>query len=104
MNNFTFGHDAFAYYETIGGGSGATAEADGADAVHTHMTNTRLTDPEVIEHRYPVRIRFDGGNELEVVKLAKGKEVPLNGSEELVVSSKGEIAEGQRVRSPRSSE
>jgi len=56
MNNLTFGDDTFGYYETIGGGSGATADADGADAVHTHMTNTRLTDPEVIEHRYPVRI------------------------------------------------
>ena len=57
MNNLTFGDQTFGYYETICGGSGATFDADGADAVHTHMTNTRLTDPEVIEHRYPVRIR-----------------------------------------------
>jgi 5-oxoprolinase (ATP-hydrolysing) len=57
MNNLTFGDDTFGYYETICGGSGATASADGADAVHTHMTNTRLTDPEVIERRYPVRVR-----------------------------------------------
>lgn len=57
MNNLTFGDETFGYYETICGGSGATAEADGADAVHTHMTNTRLTDPEVIERRYPVRVR-----------------------------------------------
>lgn len=56
MNNLTFGDETFGYYETICGGSGATADDDGADAVHTHMTNTRLTDPEVIEHRYPVRI------------------------------------------------
>ena len=56
MNNLTFGDGTFGYYETICGGSGATPEADGADAVHTHMTNTRLTDPEVIERRYPVRI------------------------------------------------
>ena len=56
MNNFTFGNETFGYYETICGGSGATVDADGADAVHTHMTNTRLTDPEVIERRYPVRI------------------------------------------------
>jgi 5-oxoprolinase (ATP-hydrolysing) len=56
MNNFTFGDETFGYYETICGGAGATREADGADAVHTHMTNTRLTDPEVIERRYPVRI------------------------------------------------
>ncbi|OYV80845.1 MAG: hydantoinase, partial [Planctomycetia bacterium 21-64-5] len=57
MNNLVFGDAHFGYYETICGGAGATADADGADAVHTHMTNTRLTDPEVIEHRYPVRVR-----------------------------------------------
>ncbi|MBI5759601.1 MAG: hydantoinase B/oxoprolinase family protein, partial [Planctomycetales bacterium] len=56
MNNFTFGDETFGYYETICGGSGATADADGADAIHTHMTNTRLTDPEVLERRYPVRL------------------------------------------------
>ncbi len=56
MNNLTFGDEQFGYYETICGGSGATFEANGADAVHTHMTNTRLTDPEVIERRYPVRV------------------------------------------------
>lgn len=56
MNNLLFGDETFGYYETICGGSGATAEADGADAVHTHMTNTRLTDPEVLEARYPVRL------------------------------------------------
>jgi len=57
MNNVLFGDASFGYYETIGGGSGATAAADGADAVHTHMTNTRLTDPEVLEARYPVRVQ-----------------------------------------------
>ncbi|MGE0606772.1 MAG: hydantoinase B/oxoprolinase family protein [Pirellulales bacterium] len=57
MNNLLFGDRSFGYYETICGGSGATASAIGADAVHTHMTNTRLTDPEVIERRYPVRLR-----------------------------------------------
>ena len=56
MNNLTFGDGTFGYYETICGGSGATPHADGADAVHTHMTNTRLTDAEVIERRYPVRL------------------------------------------------
>jgi len=56
MNNLTFGDGTFGYYETICGGSGATPTADGADAVHTHMTNTRLTDAEVIERRYPVRL------------------------------------------------
>ena len=56
MNNLTFGDATFGYYETICGGSGATSVADGADAVHTHMTNTRLTDVEVLERRYPVHI------------------------------------------------
>ncbi len=60
MNNVLFGDETFGYYETICGGSGATADADGADAVHTHMTNTRLTDPEVLEARYPVRLRGFG--------------------------------------------
>jgi 5-oxoprolinase (ATP-hydrolysing) len=57
MNNLIFGDATFGYYETICGGSGATADADGAHAVHTHMTNTRLTDPEVLERRYPVRLK-----------------------------------------------
>ena len=60
MNNLLFGRggdDAFGYYETIGGGSGATSAGPGASAVHVHMTNTRLTDPEVLETRYPVRLR-----------------------------------------------
>lgn len=57
MNNFLFGNDTFGYYETICGGSGATARGPGADAIHTHMTNTRLTDVEVLERRFPVRVR-----------------------------------------------
>ncbi len=56
MNNVLFGNERFGYYETVCGGSGATATANGASAVHTHMTNTRITDPEVMEHRYPVRV------------------------------------------------
>jgi 5-oxoprolinase (ATP-hydrolysing) len=56
MNNLLFGDAAQGYYETIAGGAGATAEADGASAVHTHMTNTRATDPEVLERRWPVRL------------------------------------------------
>ncbi|MFC4724474.1 hydantoinase B/oxoprolinase family protein [Glycocaulis abyssi] len=61
MNNFTFGNETYQYYETICGGSGAGLLADGtsfdgADAVHTHMTNSRLTDPEIMELRYPVRV------------------------------------------------
>jgi 5-oxoprolinase (ATP-hydrolysing) len=60
MNNFTFGDAARQYYETICGGAGATAEADGASAVHTHMTNSRLTDPEILERRFPVRVERFG--------------------------------------------
>jgi 5-oxoprolinase (ATP-hydrolysing) len=56
MNNFLFGNDDYQYYETICGGAGAIDGADGASAVHTHMTNTRITDPEVLEMRYPVRL------------------------------------------------
>ena len=57
MNNVSFGNDTYQYYETIGGGSGAGPDFPGVDAVQTHMTNTRITDPEVIETRYPVRLR-----------------------------------------------
>ena len=56
MNNFTFGNDKYQYYETISGGSGAGLGFDGTDVVQTHMTNSRLTDPEVLEWRYPVRL------------------------------------------------
>ena len=57
MNNLTFGNDSFGYYETIAGGAGATPNAPGASGVHTHMTNTRITDPEIVESRFPVRLR-----------------------------------------------
>ncbi|MBW4463999.1 MAG: hydantoinase B/oxoprolinase family protein [Pegethrix bostrychoides GSE-TBD4-15B] len=56
MNNFTFGNAQYQYYETICGGSGAGANFNGTDAVQTHMTNSRLTDPEVLEWRYPVLV------------------------------------------------
>jgi len=54
MNNFIWGNERYQYYETLCGGAGATANADGCSAVHTHMTNSRLTDPEVLEWRFPV--------------------------------------------------
>jgi 5-oxoprolinase (ATP-hydrolysing) len=54
MNNFTFGNERYQYYETVAGGSGAGPDFDGTDVVQTHMTNSRLTDPEVLEWRYPV--------------------------------------------------
>jgi 5-oxoprolinase (ATP-hydrolysing) len=56
MNNFTFGNDRHQYYETVAGGSGGGPDHDGCDAVQTHMTNSRLTDPEVLEWRFPVRV------------------------------------------------
>jgi 5-oxoprolinase (ATP-hydrolysing) len=75
MNNFTFGNEEYQYYETISGGSGAGEGFKGTDVVQTHMTNSRLTDPEVLEWRYPVRLdsyeilagsggrgRWQGGN------------------------------------------
>lgn len=75
MNNFIWGNDRIQYYETVCGGSGAGANYHGTHAVHTHMTNSRLTDPEVLEWRFPVRVesfeirkgsggrgRFNGGD------------------------------------------
>lgn len=56
MNNFTFGNGRYQYYETISGGSGAGQGFSGTDVVQTHMTNSRLTDPEILEWRYPVRL------------------------------------------------
>ncbi|MBI3503472.1 MAG: hydantoinase B/oxoprolinase family protein [Proteobacteria bacterium] len=56
MNNFTFGNAHHQYYETVAGGSGAGPDYDGCDGVQTHMTNSRLTDPEVLEWRFPVRV------------------------------------------------
>jgi 5-oxoprolinase (ATP-hydrolysing) len=56
MNNFTFGNETYQYYETISGGSGAGPDFDGTSVVQTHMTNSRLTDPEVLEFRFPVRL------------------------------------------------
>jgi len=70
MNNLTFGDETWQYYETICGGTGAGRDYAGEDAVHSHMTNSRLTDPEVLESRYPVRltqfsIRKNSGGEGE---------------------------------------
>ena len=57
MNNLTFGNARYQYYETIAGGAGAGPDFDGASGVQTHMTNSRLTDPEVLETRFPVLLR-----------------------------------------------
>jgi 5-oxoprolinase (ATP-hydrolysing) len=56
MNNLTFGNERLGYYETLAGGAGAGPDRAGASAVHTHMTNTRITDPEILEARFPVRL------------------------------------------------
>jgi 5-oxoprolinase (ATP-hydrolysing) len=111
MNNFTFGDARHQYYETISGGAGAGIELDGSDrgfagasVVQTHMTNSRLTDPEILEQRFPVRLlryeiragsggagRFRGGDggtrEVEFLApmtasiLANGRRVPAFGLE-----------------------
>tara|TARA_R110002096_G_scaffold100173_4_gene221963 strand:+ start:8925 stop:12620 length:3696 start_codon:yes stop_codon:yes gene_type:complete len=57
MNNFIFGNDRFGYYETIAGGAGAGPDHEGASGLHTHMTNTAITDPEILEKRYPILLR-----------------------------------------------
>ena len=77
MNNFTFGNERFGYYETIGGGTGAGPDWHGKSGLHAHMSNTRITDPEILERRYPLilhefsirqgsggRGRFNGGEGL----------------------------------------
>jgi len=102
MNNFFYGNATYQYYETLCGGSGAGPDFDGTDAVHTHMTNSRLTDPEVLEWRYPVLLEsfeirhgsggtgaHHGGNgvrrrlrfleEMEAVILANHRIVPPYG-------------------------
>ncbi|HVY89243.1 MAG TPA: hydantoinase B/oxoprolinase family protein, partial [Hyphomonadaceae bacterium] len=60
MNNFTFGTERYQYYETICGGSGAGPGFDGASVVQTHMTNSRLTDPEILESRFPILVERFG--------------------------------------------
>ena len=57
MNNFTFGNERFGYYETVGGGAGAGPSWHGQTGVHTHMSNTRITDPEILERRFPLLLR-----------------------------------------------
>ena len=102
MNNFFYGNSTYQYYETLCGGSGAGPGFDGTDAIHTHMTNSRLTDPEVLEWRYPVLLesfeirhgsggagRHRGGNgvrrrlrfleDMEAVILANHRIVPPYG-------------------------
>ncbi|MGH3212873.1 MAG: hydantoinase B/oxoprolinase family protein, partial [Trebonia sp.] len=102
MNNVTFGNERYQYYETVASGSGAGEGFDGTDVVQTKMTNSRLTDPEVLEWRYPVRLesyairpgsggqgRWHGGNggtrrlrfleEMTVTTLTSHRKIPANG-------------------------
>ena len=74
MNNFIWGNDVHQYYETICGGAGATCNQEGTDAVHTHMTNSRLTDPEVLEWRFPVILES-----FEIRKGSGGKGINRGG-------------------------
>jgi 5-oxoprolinase (ATP-hydrolysing) len=113
MNNFTFGNDEFGYYETMGGGAGAGPDWHGQSGVHCHMTNTRITDPEILERRYPVLLRefsirpnsgglgkFHGGNgltreieflePLNVAILSERRVFPPYGLEGGEPGSKGE--------------
>jgi 5-oxoprolinase (ATP-hydrolysing) len=60
MNNFVWGNERFQNYETIAGGTGAGPGFNGCDAVQSHMTNTRMTDPEILERRFPVRLEVFG--------------------------------------------
>ncbi len=78
MNNFTFGNERFGYYETIGGGAGAGPTWHGQTGVHTHMTNTRITDPEILERRYPLLLRQFA------VRQASGGRGRFNGGDGLV--------------------
>jgi 5-oxoprolinase (ATP-hydrolysing) len=78
MNNLTFGNESFGYYETIGGGAGAGPDWHGQSGVHTHMTNTRITDPEILEKRYPVLLkRF-------AIRKGSGGEGLFNGGDGLI--------------------
>jgi len=78
MNNVMFGNDTFSYYETVGGGYGAGKDFNGASGVHHHMTNTRITDPEVFEHRYPARLEHFG------LRKNSGGKGQYNGGEGIV--------------------
>lgn len=78
MNNLTFGNDVVQYYETICGGTGAGANFNGCSAVHSHMTNSRLTDPEVLELRYPVLLRHFG------IRVGSGGEGKFKGGDGVV--------------------
>lgn len=100
MNNFIFGNDRFSFYETIGGGTGAGPNFPGASGIHSHMTNTAITDPEILESQFPVRLRSwsmrkDSGG--------KGQFYGGNGlvrEFEFLESMKANIISHQRIHGP----
>ena len=85
MNNLTFGNDDFSHYETIGGGSGAMVGLNGTSAVQVHMTNTAITDPEILETRFPVAC-FD--LQLERILVEPGNGVVAMASKENIFLTK----------------
>jgi N-methylhydantoinase B/oxoprolinase/acetone carboxylase alpha subunit len=93
MNNFTFGNDRYQYYETVSGGTGAGDGFDGTDTVQAHMTNSRLTDPEVLEWRYPVRI---DAHTIRLGSGGAGKWHGGNGATRRSIWNGGWIAGGRR--------
>ena len=101
MNNFTFGNETHQYYETICGGSGAGVDHDGTSAVQTHMTNSRLTDPEILETRLPVRL------ESFAIRKGSGGEGRYRGGDGVerrivfLESARANILANRRVVSPR---
>ncbi len=100
MNNFTFGNERFAYYETIAGGAGAGPGWNGQSAVHTHMTNTRITDPEILEQRAPVLLREFS------IRKASGGRGKFNGGDgvirelEFLIPMKAAILSERRIYAP----
>ena len=68
MNNLTFGNERFGYYETVAGGAGAGPLWEGRSGIHTHMTNTRITDPEVLEKYYPVILEGNAHIRSEILR------------------------------------
>ncbi|MCA9805470.1 MAG: hydantoinase B/oxoprolinase family protein [Cyanobacteria bacterium HKST-UBA02] len=100
MNNFTLGNDEYQYYETICGGSGAGPDHEGTDAIHTHMTNSRLTDPEVLEWRYPLILREFS------IRRGSGGAGRFRGGDgairriEFAQKMKASILSGRRVKAP----
>ncbi|RPE71984.1 5-oxoprolinase (ATP-hydrolysing) [Pacificibacter maritimus] len=118
MNNFVYGNDTYQNYETICGGAGAGNGFDGASAVHTHMTNTRMTDPEVLETRFPVRVdefsirqgsggagQWTGGNgiirklrfleNMTVTVLSSHRKIPTQGA---AGGETGQVGENSVIR------